>query len=100
MLKISTATERVVTVCLRGSGTFNQVIAVNGSGDCGLGEAGRDELKHSHLGSGILHGNAIGTEAEVADTTLDILAFRIIKMAIDDLLREGQGAVKTAANNL
>ena len=100
MLEICGATKRVITVSLRGSGTFNQVITVNGGGDCGLGESGGDELKDSHLGGGILHSDTIRAETEVADTTLDILAFRVIKMAVDDLLGEGQGTVETTANNL
>lgn len=100
MFEICNTAERVLTVSLRGSGTFNQVIAVNGGRDCGLGESGRDELEDSHLGSGILHGNTIRTKTEIADTTLDFLAFRVVEMSVDDLFREGQRTVETAANNL
>jgi hypothetical protein len=47
-----------------------------------------------------LHGNTIRTKTEIADTTLDFLAFRVVEMSVDDLFREGQRTVETAANNL
>jgi hypothetical protein len=46
-------------VCLGGGGALNQVIAVDGGGDRGLGQAGLDELQHSHLGGGVLHRHAV-----------------------------------------
>ena len=49
----------VPPVGLGRGGTLNQVIAMDGGGHHGLGKARRDELKHGHLGGGILHRHAV-----------------------------------------
>lgn len=41
---------------------LNQVVAVDGGGDSGLGHTGRHELKDGHLGGGILAGNSLLAE--------------------------------------
>mmetsp|Transcript_8070 Transcript_8070/g.13163 ORF Transcript_8070/g.13163 Transcript_8070/m.13163 type:complete len:599 (+) Transcript_8070:685-2481(+) len=47
----------------------NQVIAVNCRRDGSLWKARGDELKHSHLSSGVLHSNSIRAKLEVGFTT-------------------------------
>ena len=47
-----------------------------------------------------MHGDAIRTKAEIADSTLNVLTLRVVKMAVYDLLRESEGAVEATANNL
>ena len=76
------------------------MIAVDGGGDGGGGESGGDELEHSHLGSGILHGDAIGAEAEVAHTALDLLGLRVIEMAVYYFLGIGEWTVEATTDNL
>ena len=65
--------------------SFNQVIAVNGSGDGGFGETRRHELQDCHLGSSVLHGNAVGSEFEVTLAGNNLL-IGIIEMAVEDFL--------------
>ena len=45
----------------------------------------RDKLEHSHLGSSILHGNAIGSEVEVGLSSADISRFSAVQMTINNL---------------
>lgn len=52
-------------VRLRGGGALDQVVAVDGGGHHGLGQAGGDELQHGHLGGGVLHGHAVCVWQEI-----------------------------------
>lgn len=52
-------------VGLGGGGALNQVVAVDGGGHSGLGQAGGNELQHRHLSGGILHGHAVCREPGV-----------------------------------
>ena len=40
----------------------DEVVAVDGGGDAGAGLSGVHELKHRHLGRGVLHRNSVGAE--------------------------------------
>lgn len=46
-------------VGLGGGGALNQVVAVDGGGHRGLGQARGNELQHRHLGGSILHRHAV-----------------------------------------
>ena len=39
-------------------------------------------------------------QSEIADATLDVLVCRVVQVSVQDLLRQGQGSVESAANNL
>ena len=51
--------QRVLPVGLGRGGALDQMVAVDGGWHQSLGQAGRDELEHSHLSSGILHAHAV-----------------------------------------
>lgn len=73
---------------------LDEMVAVDGGGVGNRGHASRHELEDGHLGGGILAGDAIRAESEVGDTTLDLLALRVVQVRVEDLLGEGQGAVE------
>lgn len=80
---------------------LDEVITVDSGGDSGLGEARGNELKHSHLGGGILHGNAIGAELEVSLTTNNVGGrVGVVEVTINDLLGEGKRALDVLANGV
>jgi hypothetical protein len=54
----------------------------------------------TNLGSGVLAGNAIGTELEVRLSTFDVLVVGIIQVTIDDLLGEGQGPAQSVVDDI
>ena len=51
------------------------------------------------MGGGILASDTVGTELEIAAATLDLLAMRIVQMRVEDLLSEGEWAIKALAHN-
>ena len=69
-------------------------------GHGGAALSGGSELKQRHLGGGILHGHAVGTEEIVALATGR--QPRILGMAVspEDLLGQGDGAPQGAARLL
>lgn len=56
---------------------------------------GRSPRSRAHLGSGVLHAHAVRAELEVALAALDVLVLGVVKMRVDDLLRQGQRAVES-----
>ena len=58
---------------------------MDGGGHSHLREAAADELQHGHLGSGILHGHAIGTQPQVGAAAVDLLVVGIIEVAVHNL---------------
>lgn len=70
------------------------MIAVDGGGDGDPGQAAADELQHGHLGGGVLHGHAVGTQPQVSATAVDVLVVGVIEVAVHDLLRQGEWAVE------
>jgi len=71
--------------------------------DCGRirngGHACGHELEDCHLSGRILAGNAVGTELQVADATLDLLAVRVVEVRIQDLFGVGERAIESRADN-
>lgn len=65
---------------------FNQVIAVDGGGNSHFWQAAANELKHGHLGCGILHGHTVRTQAQIRPAAVDLLSCWIVQVAIYDLL--------------
>lgn len=49
-------------------------------------QAAADELEHRHLSRGILHGHAVGTQAQVGATAVDFLVVGVIEVTVHDLL--------------
>lgn len=78
----------------------DQVIGVDGGGNSNSGHAGRDELEHGHLSSGVLHGDSVGSEVKVRLASSDISVGSVVQMTVDDLLGERQRSVKTALDNV
>ena len=97
-------------------GSLDQVIAMDGRGAHGLGQSRGDELKHGHLRGRVLHRHAVcmggqhrwlempgpcmrtaapalllagrtGSQPQVADTTLELLALWVIQVPVDDLAK-------------
>lgn len=66
------------------------MVAVDGGGDGDPGQAAADELQHCHLSGGILHGHAVGPQAQVRAAAIDLLAGWVIQVTVDDLLRQGE----------
>ena len=58
-LEVGNAAKAALAVVLGGGGALDEMVAVDGGGDGGLGEAGGDELEHCHLRGGVLHGHAV-----------------------------------------
>ena len=52
---------------------LNQMITVDGGRDSNTRETTGDELQHSHLCSGVLHGDSVRAQHQVAVATLDCL---------------------------
>ena len=52
---------------------LDEVVAVNGGGHSNAWQTTGDKLQHGHLRSGVLHGNTVGAEAEVALTSHNVL---------------------------
>ena len=100
MGEVGLTAKGVAAVGLRRGGPLDEVIAVDGGGDQGLGQARGDELQHGHLRRGILHRHAVGAQPEVAHAALDVLGLGVVKVAVHHLLGVGQGAVETAADHL
>lgn len=65
---------------------FDQVIAVDGGGNRHLWQAAADELEHGHLRGGVLHGHAVGVQAKVSTSAIDLLVVGVIEVAVYDLL--------------
>jgi hypothetical protein len=76
------------------------VVTVDGGGGLDGGHASGHELEDSHLGSGVLASNTVGTELEVGGTTLDVLTVGVVKVRVQDLLGVGERALQTSTNNL
>ena len=79
---------------------LDQVIAVDRGGHGDLGQPGGDELEHGHLRGGVLHGDAVGPEAEVALAPHDVLVGGVVQVGVEDLLGEGEGAVEPGLDRL
>lgn len=95
LVDVDSALEILLTTNLG----LNQVVAVDGGGVGNGGHASGHELEDGHLGGGILAGNAIGAEAEVRGTALNVLLMGVVQVRVEDLLSVGKGAVETAADN-
>lgn len=54
------------------------MVAVDGGGDGDPGQAAADELQHGHLSGGVLHGHAVGTQAQVRAAALNLLARGVV----------------------
>lgn len=65
---------------------LDQVITVDGGGHSHPGQAAADELEHRHLGGGILHGHAVGTQSQVSAAAVNLLVVGVIEVAVHDLL--------------
>jgi hypothetical protein len=79
---------------------LNQVVTVDSGRGLDAVHASGHELQDSHLGGGILASNTIGTQLEVRDTTLDVLAVRVVKVRVQDLLGESERALQTRTDNV
>lgn len=64
------------------------MVTVDGGGDGDFGQAAADELQHGHLSGGVLHGHAVGTQAQVGAAAIDLLAGWVVQVTVDDLLRQ------------
>ena len=64
-----------------------------------LRETGGDELKHGHLSSGVLHGNAIWAQLQVRLASHYVLVHRVIDVRVQDLLGQGHGPAKPAGES-
>jgi len=73
---------------------FDQVVAVNGRGDGHLGQAGRDELQHGHLGGRVLHRHSVRSQPEVGGASLNVLSLRLVQVAVEHLLGQRQWPVQ------
>ncbi|KAF8954574.1 hypothetical protein BDZ97DRAFT_1864540, partial [Flammula alnicola] len=78
---------------------LDQVVTVDGGGDGGGVHSSGHELEQGHLGSSILARNTIRTKFQVANTPHNVLVGRVVKMTIENLLGEGQRAVKPVADD-
>lgn len=70
--------------------SLNQVITVDGGGDRHLGETTADELKHCHLSSGILHGHAVRSQAQISASAINVLPFRVIQVTVHNFFRQSE----------
>jgi hypothetical protein len=73
---------------------------MDGGGGLDGRHASGHELQNSHLGSGVLASNTVGTELEVGGTTLDVLAMGVIQVRVQDLLGIGERALKTTTDDV
>ncbi len=73
---------------------------MDGGGHGHLGQSRSHELEERHLGRGVLHGHAIGLQVEVALPPQDLGLIRVIQVAVDDLLRQGERPVQPLAHHL
>ena len=78
---------------------LNQVVAVDGAGVGDRGHAGRHELEDSHLCGGILAGNTVGSQLEIGNATLDLLAVGVIQVRVENLLGVGERAVEAGTHD-
>lgn len=70
--------------------SFNEMITVNGGWHSNFGKSWRNKLQHSHLSCGILHSYTVWPQTEIWNTTLNVLAFGVIQMGVQDLFRKCQ----------
>lgn len=78
---------------------LDEMVAVDsGRGGHG-GHASGHELEDGHLSGGILAGDAVGAELEVALAALDLLVMGIIQVRVEDLLGVGERAVEALADD-
>lgn len=95
---------------------LDQVVAVDGRWDGNARQTGRNELQHGHLSGGIystaskhrlaylwlifiicvvgstkftLHRNAIGPQAQIRRSALNVLLLRVVQMGVEDFLGQG-----------
>ena len=78
---------------------LDEMVAVDGGGSGNRGHAGGHELEDGHLGGGILAGDTVGAELEVAGAALDLLAVGVVQVGVENLLGKGKGAVEARADN-
>ena len=62
--------ERPDEVVLRPLFRLDQVITMDGGGDCDAGHSRRHELQQSHLRRRVLHGDPVGGELDVRGSPL------------------------------
>jgi hypothetical protein len=79
---------------------LDQVITMDSSGVGNLVHTSGHELKDSHLSGGILAGNTVRSQLEVALATLDVLAMRVVQVRVENLLSVGQRSVQTSTNDV
>ena len=79
--------------------SLDQVIAVDSGGGSDRGHASGHELQNSHLSGGVLASDTVGAHPKVGLATLDVLAMRIIKVRVQNLLSVGKRAAQALANN-
>lgn len=84
---------RPVQVLIAADLSFDQVIAMDGGWSGHGWHTGRHELENSHLGSGILAGDSVGSESQVGCASFNVLTFWIVEMGVQNLLAEGEWAV-------
>ena len=67
---------------------------MDGGGNSHLGQAAANELKHGHLGCGVLHGHAVRTQAKISAAAVDFLPHWIIQVTVYNLLRQSERPVE------
>eukprot|EP00053_Salpingoeca_punica_P020385 m.211399 g.211399 ORF g.211399 m.211399 type:complete len:843 (+) comp18318_c0_seq1:197-2725(+) len=78
---------------------LDQMVAVHRAGHSNARQARGDELQHSHLRGGVLHGHAVRAEAQVALAADNLLLGGLVDVAIENLLREGERAVEALGHD-
>jgi len=79
---------------------LDQVVTVDGGGSGDGRHTSRHELKDGHLSSGILASNTVGAHFQVRLATLDVLAVRVVKVRVQDLLSIGERTAQALADNV
>ncbi len=60
---------------------------------------GLHELEHGGLSEHVLQDDAVGTEQEIALAGLHLLVLRVVEVAQQDLVGQGQGPAQSAADD-
>ena len=69
---------------------------MDGGGDGDARQPAADELQHGHLGRGVLHGHAVRPQPQVGAAALNLLARRVVQVAVHDLLRQRERPAQPA----
>ena len=80
--------------------SLNQVVAVDGGGNCDAAAARLHELQNGHLAGNVLMGHPVGTEEQIAFSGVQLAAGGIVEVGEEDLVGQRQWVAQSLPHRL